>query len=411
MARRGGRLSPMQVSKAKPPPGRRAVVLCDGLGLHLQVTTGKDGTLRKSWTFRYELHGRRHEIGLGALHTRSLSEARIKARELRLQLLEGTDPLAAKREKRAEAIAEAQRTLTFKEAAEGYIAAHRASWRSIIHANQWAATLKTYAFPVIGSLPVAAIDLPLILKIIEPHWRDKYVTMSRLRGRIAAVLDWAAVRGYRQGDNPAAWKGRLEHLLPSPSASPRHHAAIAWRDVPQLMTDLRSIEGQAARALEFVILTATRSSEVTGARWSEIDLAAKTWTIPGNRMKRGREHKVPLSERAVAILETLPRGDEVVFSRFGKDQMRRALQSLRPGATTHGMRSAFRDWTAERTNYPREIAEACLAHAIPNAVEATYLRGSFWEKRVRLMDEWGRFCTSPPSSGEVVPLHRSAADA
>lgn len=410
MARRGGRLSPMQVSKAKPPPGRRAVVLCDGLGLHLQVTTGKDGTLRKSWTFRYELHGRRHEVGLGALHTRSLSEARIKARELRLQLLEGADPLAAKREKRAEAIAEAQRALTFKEAAERYIAAHRSSWRSVVHAGQWASTLETYAFPVIGPLPVAAIDLPLILKILEPHWRDKYVTMSRLRGRIAAVLDWATVRGYRQGDNPATWKGRLEHLLPAPGTGPKHHAAVAWRDVPQLVAEVRAIEGRAARALEFTILTATRSGEVLGARWSEIDLAAKTWTIPGERMKRGREHKVHLSDRALAIVKSLTRENDRVFGHIGSDAMRRALQSLRRGTTTHGMRSAFRDWTAERTAYPREVAEACLAHAIQNAVEATYLRGGFWEKRVRLMDEWARFCTAPLAEGEVVPLNRGGGN-
>lgn len=386
-------------------------MLCDGLGLYLQVSAGRDGALRRSWTFRYELRGQRRELGLGGTHTINLTEARAKARELRQQLLEGIDPLQAKRDRQAKLAADAAATMTFKEAAVRYIQAHRSSWRSAVHAGQWQRTLEMYAYPVVGNLPVAAIDLPLILKILEPHWRDKHVTMARLRGRIEAVLDWATVRGYRQGDNPAAWKGRLEHLLPAASTSPKHHAAIAWRDIPQFLTELRNATGPVARALEFAVLTACRSGEVLGARWSEINLAAKTWTIPGERMKRGREHKVPLSERAVAILEALPRKDELVFGHFGKDMMRRALLALRPTATAHGMRSSFRDWAAERTAYPREIAEACLAHVVPSAVERSYLRGSFWERRVRLMDEWGRFCASPPSSGEVVPLHRSAADA
>ena len=326
---------------------------------------------------------------------------------LRQQVADGIDPLAAKREQRAKLVAEAAAALSFKEAAARYIAAHRSSWRNVVHASQWASTLEQYAFPLIGALPVSSIDLPLILKVLEPHWRDKNVTMSRLRGRIAAVLDWATVRGYRSGDNPAAWRGRLEHLLPAVGTRPKHHAAIEWRDVPAFMGELRAVNGQVARALELVTLTACRSGEALGASWDEIDLDARVWTIPSERMKRGREHRVPLGDRAVAILQALPRDGERVFG-ISPDVLLRAVQALRPGATVHGMRSSFRDWAAERTAYPREIAEACLAHAVTSSVERSYLRGGFWEKRVKLMGEWSRFCTEPTAAGDVVPMLRGA---
>jgi integrase len=310
---------------------------------------------------------------------------------------------------------EAAKGMTFRACAERYIEAHKAGWRNPKHALQWMSTLASYAYPVFGDLPVKAIDVGLVMKAVEPIWATKTETASRLRGRIESVLDWAAARGYRHGDNPARWRGHLDKLLPKRAKMQRvqHHPALAYDEVGAFMDALRSQGGIAARALAFCILTATRTSETLNARWDEIDLAAKLWVIPAGRIKAGKEHRVPLSAPALAILRQLAetRSGEFVFpgGKGGKPLSNMALLALlkrmeRSDLTVHGFRSAFRDWAAERTHYPREVAEMALAHAIGDKVEAAYRQGDLFEKRRRLMEEWARFCASPRHSRDVVPI-------
>jgi integrase len=393
-------------------PGRYG----DGQGLYLQVTNADN----RSWVFRYERRGVERAMGLGPAHTLSLHEARERARKARLLLLDGVDPLAARgdeRRKRAEA---AQKRLTFREAAQAYNDAHERKWTNAKHRAQFLSSLKAYAFPVLGNMPVAEIDTPAVLRAIEPHWLTKTETLSRVRGRIEAVLDWAKVRGYRTGDNPATWK-TIGKALPARSevAKVEHHPALPYLELPAFMAELRKREGVAASALEFLILTAARTGEVTGARWSEVDLDAKVWTVPAGRMKGGREHRVPLSGSADALLRALYREDanEHVFigaqpgSGLSSQSMTQVLKRMgRTDVSVHGFRSSFRDWCGEQTNFPREVAEMALAHAVGDKTERAYQRGDLLKKRYALAEAWARYATSPPTerSGKVVPMRKGA---
>jgi integrase len=408
------KLSAVKVAKLNAP-GRYG----DGGGLWLQVSCIGERTT-KSWLFRYMLHGRARQMGLGPLHTVSLAEARERARQARAKLLDGIDPIDARHGQRDQAKAAAAKQITFKDAAERYIAAHRAGWKNEKHGEQWTATLRTYAYPIVGDLSVSAIDTAHLLKIIEPIWTEKTETASRVRGRIESVLDWAKVRGYRSGENPARWRGHLDKLLPAKAKvrKVKHHDAMPYAVVPGFVAELRAADNISALALEFTILTAARTGEVVGARWSEIDFAAKIWTVPPERTKSGREHRVPLTERAVEILASLPReeGNDHVFigARRGKGLSNMAMLELlrgmvENGLTVHGFRSSFRDWAGERTNFPRELAEAALAHVLPDKTEAAYRRGDALEKRRQMMAAWARYCAAPPATGDVVPIQEARA--
>jgi len=386
----------------------------DGAGLYLQISKG--GT--KSWIYRFTLAGRAREMGLGPFPSVSLAEARKRAQEARQLRLTGVDPIEHRRERLNTLRVERAKMVTFDAAVEAYISAHEKAWRNAKHGAQWRATLKTYASPVLGSLSVREIDTGLIAKVLDPIWATKTETASRVRGRIESILDWAATRGYRTGENPARWKGHLENILPKRSKVQRveHHAALPYTEIGAFVAALRSQGGVAATALEFLILTASRTSETLGARWREIDLDNAMWTIPADRIKAGREHRVPLSSRAVEILERLKvvRHSAWVFpgGKTGMPLSNMALLAVlkrmkRAGLTVHGFRSSFRDWVAERTNYPGEVAEQALAHAIPDKVEAAYRRGDLFEKRRRLMTDWATFCNAVHKSGAAVPRKRT----
>jgi integrase len=413
MPRTIGRLTALKVTRANEPG-----MLADGGGLYLQVT----GDGAKSWIYRFTLRGRAREMGLGSLSALSLSDARAKASECRRQRQEGIDPIEARRTIRQQIMLDAAKALTFKDAAQAYMHSHRAGWRNSKHAAQWESTLATYAEPALGALSVQAIDTAVILKVLEPIWTTKPETAGRVRGRIETILDWAKVRGFSAGDNPARWRGHLDHLLPSRSKVRRvkHHAALAYAELPDFMQAVRRQEGTAARALEFTILTAARTGETIGAKWNELNLLDKVWVIPAERMKGGKEHRIPLSGRALAIIQEMQPSrnsdDEFLFpgGRRGRPLSNMAMTALlrrmeRADITVHGFRSTFRDWAAERTNYPREVAEMALAHVVADKVEAAYRRGDLFEKRHRLMAEWTRFCGLPKEGkgDSVVPLQRA----
>ncbi len=367
----------------------------DGNGLYLQVS--KTGS--KSWIFMFSIAGKRHDMGLGSLRDVSLAEARVKAAEGRKAVLDGRNPIGER--SHAKALAQAK-SLTFAECAAAYIEAHRPSWKNAKHGAQWESTLATYCGPIFGALPVAEVNTPLVMRALQPIWETKTETATRLRGRIESVLDWATVSGYRQGENPARWKGHLDNLLAKISKSRRtaHHPALPWPDLGQFMPALRQQGGVAAKALELAILTACRSGEVRGATWAEIDLEAALWTIPAERMKAGREHRVPLSPQALGLLRALPRfeGCELVFpGPSGKVLSDMSLTAVlrrmgRGDITVHGFRSTFRDWSAETTHYPREVCEHALAHGLPDKVEAAYMRSDLLNKRKELMTDWGALC-------------------
>jgi integrase len=356
-------------------------------------------------------------MGLGPLHTVSLQEARERARKARGQLLDGIDPLEARKAEHTRRALEAAKTITFEDAAVAYFNDHEKKWSNAKHRAQFLSTLKAYAFPTIGRLSVADIDTGLVLKSIEEIWRTKTETASRVRGRIEAVLDWATVRGYRTGDNPARWHGLISEVLPARGKAQKtvHHAALPFAELPAFMTALRQREGGVgSRALEFTILTAARTGETIGARWTEIDFGEKMWKIPADRMKASREHRVPLSDRAIEILQAMPREAKNPFvfiglRRGGLSNMAMAAvlkRMHRADITVHGFRSTFRDWAAERTNYQNQIVEMALAHVVGNKVEAAYRRGDLFNKRWRLMSEWARYCRSKPGpvTSEVISL-------
>lgn len=407
-------LTPLSVKNAKP--GRHA----DGGGLQLLV---KDSGAR-SWVFRYMIAGKSRDIGLGPAAgpgAISLADARDLAAALRLKVKAGTDPLAERQQAEAKARADAQAAevlgVTFRQAAEAHIAANEDGWRNAKHRQQWENTLSTYAYPVIGDLPVSEVDTPHVLEILEPIWKTKAETASRLRGRIETVLDSAKARGYRQGENPARWRGHLAQILPARKKLSRgHHKAMAYEAIPAFLTDLREREAGAALALEFTILTAARTGEVLGATWAEVDLAKGVWTVPAERMKAGKEHRVPLCDRAVAILRRCQvLGSEHVFvgpkgNQLSGMAMSMLLRRMKQDVTVHGFRSAFRDWAAERTSYAHEVCEMALAHTIANKSEAAYRRGDLFEKRQRLMTDWAEYCASVAAAGgDVVPIRGEVA--
>jgi len=395
-----GKLTAAAVKHAKP--GRYG----DGRGLYLQVIGNS-----KTWVLRYEHQRRERWMGLGSVEFVPLAQARERAFELRRQLKhQGIDPLDARKAGMTGARIAALRGISFEEIARQYVEVRSAQWRSDKSRAEWLSTLARYAFPIIGSLPVAAIDTALTHRVLDPLWLDKPNVGRRLRERIEAVLEFAKVRGFRDGENPARWKGHLEHSLPAAARRVKHHAAVPYTELPEFMAELRAQPGIAARALELTALTAVRTGEARFARWGELDLAGRVWTIPGERMKGGREHRVPLSDRALAILRELPRDGDAVFAGrsngafMNQDAMADVLAKLRPGVTVHGFRSSFRDWAAETTAYPNHVLEMALAHSIPSGVEAAYRRGDLFEKRTRLMSEWAAYCTAPARSGEIVPL-------
>jgi integrase len=401
MARRLGRLKASEITRLGP--GRHH----DGGGLYLVVGKGE----ARSWVFRFRRDGKLHDHGLGPVHSVGLAAARQRAFECRAALYAGNNPVEKRQAKRLERVLAAAKAMTFERAAEECIAVHPAGWRDPRQEQQWRQSLTDYAFPILGKLPVMAIDTALVLRVLEPIWQIRTQTASRIRGRIEAVLDWATSRDLRQGENPARWRGHLDTQLPEPSKvrGVVHHAALPYTDIGPFMTELRRQEGIAARALELLILTAARTGEVLGAQRSEIDLVAGVWTIPAERMKGGKDHRVPLSDAASAVLEpmvALPAHDYVFPGRNGpiaQMAMRRVLSKVRPDISVHGFRSTFRDWAAETTGYPHEVLEMALAHTIKSQVERAYRRGDLFEKRRALMRDWAQRCAG---GAVVVPLPR-----
>lgn len=390
-------------------------------GLLLQIS--KSGA--KSWVLRYMLNGHERMMGLGSVEDFTLREARERARAQRQLLADRVDPLVVKREQRRAAKAAEEKAMTFKAAAQRYFDQHQSKWSSAAHREQFLSSMETYAYPVIGDMDVATIGLPDILRVIEPSWTTKTATMDRTRNRIEAVLDWAVVRGHRaHGVNPAKWKGFLDQALPAPrKVQPvEHFAAVDYRDVPAFMVALRepAVDSISARALAFLIFTAARSGEVLGARWKRdgdqfgVDLKTATWTIPAHMMKSKREHKVPLTEPAIELLRGLPRedGNDFVFvgptpgRGLNKMAFQRVMERLKSPATTHGFRSSFRTWAAETTNFPREVCERALAHAVGSKTEQAYERGDMFIKRRKLMEAWSKYISTPPaaSSKKVVSI-------
>ena len=404
------RLSDVAI-RAKKRPGYCA----DGGNLYLRVAPGG----AKGWIFRFTVAGRTRDAGLGSYPTVTLVKAREEAGKCRRLLAAGLDPIDARREERQAARLKAAKTKTFEECAREFISARELGWRSAKTSPLLHASLKRYVYPTLGPLPVQAIDTDLVMKVLEPIWGEKPTTASRLRGSIEAVLNAARARGYRSGENPAAWRGHLDQLLPRRSKVRRirHHAALSYWEVPSFMERIRAREGMSARALELMILTATRTSEAFGARWDEVDLKHRTWTIKAERMKSGRPHRIPLSERAISILEEMAeiQVNEFVFPGMKQGRplsdmgARILLSELRPGVTKHGFRSSFRDWAAETTSFPNHVLEMALAHAVPDAVEAAYRRGDLFEKRRKLMEAWAEYCARKPMSADVVPLRQQKA--
>lgn len=418
MTRQLNRLTALQVTKLTKPG-----LYGDGGGLTLQITSA--GV--KSWLFRFMREGKAHGMGLGATHTISLAEARQKALDARKLLADGLNPMIVKKQKVLAVALERAKMMTFDQCATAYIKAHKASWKNAKHIDQWTNTLATYASPVFGQQPVADVDTALVVKCLSPIWQAKTETASRLRGRIESVLGWATTSGFRTGENPARWKGHLENLLATIGKASRtkNHPSLPWQRVGEFMLALKARPGIASKAVEFAVLTACRSGEVRGAQWSEFDFTEKVWTIPAERMKARREHQVPISDAALAVLmsirnmdkvsidqESIPPESKFVFAGTKKQALsdmsltavirRMNSDADQPiwvdangdGVTVHGFRSSFRMWAAEMTAYPREVAEHALAHQLPDAVERAYQRGTQFAKRQALMAEWGVVCTS-----------------
>jgi integrase len=441
----GGKLTALQVTKAKAPG-----MYGDGGGLYLQITGDGKKKIAKSWIFRYRFNGHTskagkplaREMGLGSSDTWTLAEARDRARQQRQLLDQGLDPIAARKTQEAAAALAKAQTVLFEQCAKDYIRSHRAGWKNAKHADQWTSTLEAWAYPIIGKLPVGGITTDLVLKVLQQpidpdapdgpnFWTDKTETASRVRGRIENVIDWAKAKKLRDGENPARWKGLLDKLLPARStvAPVEHHPALPYRDMPAFMAELRERNGLGARALEFTILNAARTEDTLGGRWTEIDEIDRTWTVPAARLKgrkgaRKRDHVILLSDRAIRILQDLPRDGEYIFAggstdgglsnnamgavidRMNAEKQAAGLPKwidpqLDREVVPHGFRSTFTDWCADMTAYPTEMADIALAHIVSDKVEAAYRRGDMREKRRRLMADWAIYCESPPAATKV----------
>ncbi len=387
-----------------------------GLGLQVMPTGAK------SWVLRVMVGERRREIGLGAYPGVGVALAREKAQQTRDEIVAGIDPVAQRAAARQsivqQQIEEKAMRWTFRSCAEAYIKAKAPGWRNEKHGQQWRNTLATYAYPSIGEMLVRNINIGHVTAIIEPHWASKNETINRVRNRIELVLDWASVRKLRTGDNPARWKGNLDKLLADRSivAPVVGHRALDAADLFGFVEILRGIEGMGARCLEFVVLTACRSGEARLATWSEIDANTKTWNIPGNRMKSGRPHRVPLSDEVMKLLEALPRieGEDLIFpgARRGKPlsdmTMTKVMRDMGVDAVPHGFRATFSSWCASSTAYPSEVREMALAHAVGDGTVAAYQRSDLFDKRRNLMVDWAKFIGTVPASGNVIPMHKAA---
>ena len=393
MPRKAAELSPLSISRLKDP-GLWAVGGVSGLYLHVNARGAR------SWILRVVVGDKRRDMGLGGYPDIGVADARQKAREARLKIEQGIDPILLRKQAKSELMALQATDKTFEQAAGEYIKIHADSWSNDKHRKQWESTLAAYAFPVVGKLSLRDIRQEHILKILEPIWTTKTETATRVRGRMESILDWAKVKGLRSGENPAAWKGHLDHMLPAPTRLKKveHLTAVPVREMPDFMIKLRQAAGTAAQALEFLILTAARSGEVRGITWQEVSLEDALWIVPAERMKMKREHRVPLSDRAVSILKSQPRIDEnpLVFpaprgSQMSDATMSAVLKRMNVDATVHGFRSSFRDWCGDYTNYPRDLAEQCLAHGADDPVEAAYRRGDALERRREIMNEWSKF--------------------
>lgn len=397
MARKAKELSALVVGRLSVP-GHHAVGGVDGLYLYVNAAGAR------SWVLRTMVGEKRRHMGLGGFPDISLAKAREKARSAREEIAQGIDPIAQRMAAASLLRAQQATEKTFEQAAQGYIEAHSDTWKNAKHRSQWTSTLETYAYPFMGKLLVRDVGQEHVLNALEPIWKTKNETASRLRGRIENVLDWATVRKYRTGENPARWKGHLDMLLPASSKVQKveHHRALPFESMPNFIIELRKRQGTAARALEFAILCAARSGEVRGACWTEIDLATGVWTVPPIRMKSGKEHRVPLSEAAIRILNSHSHqeGNDLVFpaprgGQLSDMTLTAVMRRMEVDAVPHGFRSTFRDWVGECTNYPREVAEQALAHSLVSKVEAAYRRGDALEKRRQLMEDWAKFCETP----------------
>lgn len=406
MPRKAKELKAIEVSRIT----KQGVYAVGGVaGLLLQVT--KQGT--RSWILRAVIGVKRRDIGLGGYPDVTLAQAREKARTTREKIDDGIDPIEEKRIAKESLITAQHSRITFDEATRRFLANKNHEFSNRKHAAQWASTLKTYASPVIGQLPVSEITLAHILQILQPIWLDKTETAKRVRGRIENVLNWATVSQFRSGENPARWKGHLDNILPKPSkvVKVKHHKSLPRQELGAFLQDLKLKKGVTARALEFLILTATRSGEVRHAVWSEIDFESKLWVIPAERMKAGKEHRIPLAKEAIALLKALPvmKDNKYIFPapRGGvlSDMALPAIvRRMKVKAVPHGFRSTFRDWCAEETNFPNNVAEMALAHTIGNKVEAAYRRGDLLEKRTLLMKQWAKFCNTSKKHSDVIPF-------
>lgn len=420
-----GKLSAVRVAREKRPG-----LYGDGGGLYLQVSANG----AKSWIFRYwvaqrdvatgevvrdptanKVKGRNRDMGLGSYVTVSLQEARERALECRKLREKEIDPIEAREQTKRQAALEHAKSLKFKDAASTYMASHSVAWKNEKHAGQWSATLEKYAYPIIGDLPLQVIDTTLVMKVVEPIWSIKPETASRLRGRIESVLDWATARGYRQGENPARWRGHLAKLLPARTKVRKveHHAALPYVELPAFLEELRHQNGIAARALEFTILTAARTNETIGARKREVDRKNKVWVIPDARMKAGKDHRVPLMPLALQLIDSAQIADDddtFIFAgssgaALSNMAMLKVLERMGRGdLTVHGFRSTFRDWAAECTDFPNEVVEMALAHTVSSKTEAAYRRGDLFEKRRQLMNAWAEFCGEAATLGKIVLL-------
>jgi integrase len=410
MSRATNRLAVKFTEKDNLKPG----LYHDGGGLYLQVSDRQT----KSWIYRFMMAGRARKMGLGDFDLVSLKDARKKRDAAYGLVIDGVDPIEDRQTRKAAQIAETAKALTFKECAEGFITAHRAGWKSTKHAGQWTATLETYAYPVIGKMQVQMIETAHVMKIIEPIWKEKTETASRVRGRIEKILDRAKALKLRSGENPAAWRGHLDQLLPAKSqVSPvENHPALPYAEVPEFMAKLRAKEGVSARALEFTILTVARTGDTIGATRPEINKTDKVWTVPAARMKgkkgaRKRDHVVPLTKQALAVLAEVPVEGSYIFpgGKEGAGLSNAAMSELLKGmgyspdyATVHGFRSTFKDWAGDLTSYSNEMSELAMAHTVDDKVEAAYRRSDMRERRRRMMDDWAAYCDGKAAGGDNV---------